>query len=609
MAELRVTELDFDDIKQNLKTYLQSQDEFNSYNFEGSGMNVLLNLLAYNTHYNAYLANMIHNEAFLDSAIKRASVVSKAKHLSYVPRSTTAAKAVVDILVNSPTGSPNTLTLNRFTTFTSNVGGSSFTFSNINDVTISPINGQYLFEDVVLYEGTPLTFTYAVGEVGPTVKYEIPNANVDTTTLLVTVQNSSSDLTTTVFTKVTDITSVTPTSNVYYLEENYNGRYEIYFGDNILGKQLSAGNIIRIEYLITNGEAANIFDGVTQTFSLNGSIGGSSSVLVTVIQVSAGGAEAETIDQIKFNAPRNFVSQNRAVTAEDYANIIRQNFAGVESITVWGGEDNDPPIYGKVFISLKPFAGTVISETQKAQIKTDILASRGVVSVIPEFVDPIYTYVGVNANVRYDAKVTTKSTSQIVELVRAAIEGFFTNNLQQFDRNLVYSRLAASIDAADPSIYGNSFSLKLQKRIKPTLNLGQSWEIRFNTRVHPGDVESTRFFTSINGLLVAARLADLPNDMPPNYDGSGTLFLINADTNQNLLSVGTVNYATGSMTINNLVVTGFQQNQTDIRITVSQQEDSMNVDVINNEILLIDDSTGNRLINRNAGVFISVTPI
>jgi hypothetical protein len=609
MAELRVTELDFDDIKQNLKTYLQSQDEFNSYNFEGSGMNVLLNLLAYNTHYNAYLANMIHNEAFLDSAIKRASVVSKAKHLSYVPRSTTAAKAVVDILVNSPTGSPNTLTLNRFTTFTSNVGGSSFTFSNINDVTISPINGQYIFEDVVLYEGTPLTFTYAVSEVGPTVKYEIPNANVDTTTILVTVQNSSSDLTTTVFTKVTDITSVTPTSNVYYLEENYNGRYEIYFGDNILGKQLSAGNIIRIEYLITNGEAANIFDGVTQTFSLNGSIGGSSSVLVTVIQVSAGGAEAETIDQIKFNAPRNFVSQNRAVTAEDYANIIRQNFAGVESITVWGGEDNDPPIYGKVFISLKPFEGTVISETQKAQIKTDILASRGVVSVIPEFVDPIYTYVGVNANVRYDAKVTTKSTSQIVELVRAAIEGFFTNNLQQFDRNLVYSRLAASIDAADPSIYGNSFSLKLQKRIKPTLNLGQSWEIRFNTRVHPGDVESTRFFTSINGLLVAVRLADSPNDMPPNYDGSGTMFLINADTNENLLSVGTVNYATGSMTINNLVVTGFQQNQTDIRITVSQQEDSMNVDVINNEILILDDSTGNRLINRNAGVFISVTPI
>lgn len=609
MAELRVTELDFDTIKQNLKTYLQSQDEFNSYNFEGSGMNVLLNLLAYNTHYNAYLANMIHNEAFLDSAIKRSSIVSKAKHLSYVPRSTTAAKAIVDIIVNNPVGSPSTLTIPRFTNFTSTIGGTNFNFSNVTDITISPISGEYIFEEVKLFEGTPLTFTYNVTETGPSAKYEIPNANVDTNTLLVTVQNSLSDLTTVVFTKVVDITSVTPTSNVYYLEENYSGKYEIYFGDGILGKELSAGNIIRIEYMITNGDAANVFSGLTQTFSLNGSIGGSSTVSITVVQTSAGGSAAETIDEIKFNAPRNYISQNRAVTPDDYVNIIKQNFPGVESISVWGGEDNDPPIYGKVFISLKPFSGTVISETQKAEIKNDILKSRNVVSVIPEFIDPTFLYVGVNAAVRYDAKITTKSASQIADLVRVAIENFFSNNLQQFDKNLVYSRLAASIDAADPSIYGNSFTLRLQKRITPTLNLGQSWEIKYNTKIHPGDVESTRFYTVINTSLVAVRLIDSPNDMPPDYNGTGTVFLINADTGEQLLTVGTVNYATGVININNLVVAGFQQNQTDIRITTAQQEDSLNVDVSNNEILLLDDSTANRLINRNAGVFISVTTV
>lgn len=606
MTQSRITELDYDSIKENLKTFLKSQSEFDSYNFEGSGLTVLMNLLAYNTHYNAYLANMVHNEAFLDSAVKRSSVVSRAKMLSYLPRSSRAAKAVVNIIASNPLGSPTFLTLDRNTKFTGSVNGTDFSFVNIEAVTITPLNNVYRFNNVTLVEGYPYTNTFTVVNPGPQEKYEIPNDNIDTTTIRVTVQNSSSDSTTTVYNLADDITTIGAESAVYYIEENYKGKYEIFFGDGILGKKLSAGNIIRVEYVITNGSAANIASNINQTFSLSTSAPQLGVVSITTIQNSTGGAEPESINDIKFNAPRSFISQGRAVTANDYTSLLQSLGGNIESVTSWGGEESNPPQYGKVFISLKPYQGYQITNTQKETIKREILQKRNIVSIIPEFVDPDYIYVTLNTNVRYTTADTTKSSSQIEILVRDSIRQYFSQELQKFDRNLILSRLAAAIDAADPSIYGSSTTLKLQRRIVPIVSYVQSFQMNYNTKIHPGDVESTRFYVEVNGVPIVARITDEPDQMPPDYNGTGTLYLFNAETNAFIKNIGTVNYATGEMVINNIVVSGYFSDQTDIRISVKQQEDSRDIIINTNQILVLDDSTANKLISRDSGVTVNV---
>ena len=448
MTQSRITELDYDSIKENLKTFLKSQSEFDSYNFEGSGLTVLMNLLAYNTHYNAYLANMVHNEAFLDSAVKRSSVVSRAKMLSYLPRSSRAAKAVVNLISVNPPGSPTFLTLDRNTRFTGSVNGTDFSFVNIDAVTITPLNGVYRFNNVTLVEGYPYTNTFTVVNPGPHEKFELPNDNIDTTTIRVTVQNSSSDSTTTVYTLAEDITTIGADSAVYYIEENYKGKYEIFFGDGILGKKLSAGNIIRVEYIITNGPAANIASNINQTFSLTTNAPQLGIVSITTVQNSTGGAEPEGINDIKFNAPRSFIAQGRAVTSNDYTALLQSLGGNIESVTSWGGESSTPPQYGKVFISLKPFDGYQITNTQKETIKREILQKRNIVSIIPEFVDPDYIYVTISTNVRYNTKNTTKSSSQIEILVREAVRQYFSQELQKFDRDLILSRKNTSCTCA-----------------------------------------------------------------------------------------------------------------------------------------------------------------
>lgn len=606
MSQSRITELDFDSIKENLKTFLKSQDEFDSYNFEGSGLNVLMNLLAYNTHYNAYLANMVHNEAFLDSAVKRSSVVSRAKMLSYLPRSIKSAKAYVDIIASNPPGLPTYLTLDKYTQFSGDVNGTTFSFINLNPITITPIDGVYAFRNVELVEGYSYVNTFTSVNPGPQEKFEIPNVNIDTDTLRVTVQNSTSDSTTVVYTLAEDITTVGSTSTVYYLEENYKGKYEIFFGDGILGNKLSAGNIIRIEYVITNGPVANIASNINQTFTLNTPATQLGVVSVTTLQNSIGGAEAETIENIKFNAPRNFISQGRAVTAEDYNSILRTIGGNIESVATWGGEESTPPQYGKVFISLKPYTGYQITNTQKEVIKREILRQRNIVSIIPEFVDPDYIYVSINTNVRYSTTSTTKSSSQIEVQVRDSIANYFTVELQKFNQNLILSRLSAAIDASDESVYGSSTIIKLQRRIAPIVSYVQSYQLNYNAKIHPGDINSTRFYVDVNGSPVVARIADSPNQMPPNYNGTGTLYIYNAETDAFIKNIGNVNYATGEVVITNLVISGYYADQTDIRINIEVQEDSRDIIVTTNQILVLDDSTANKLVSRDAGVTVNI---
>jgi hypothetical protein len=612
MSNLRIAELDFDQIKTNLKTFLNAQTEFTDYDFEGSGLSTLLDVLAYNTHYNAYLANMVVNEMFLDSAVKRSSAVSIAKHLGYTPVSARGAVANLDIVVTNPSNLPASLTMERYTPFTSTVDGVPYTFLTTDAKTAQRVGSTYTFAGVDVTEGTLLNYSYVVSDITPAAKYEIPNEAVDTTTIKVSVQTSSSDTTTTTYTLSTDITGIGSTSAVYYLEQNPQGKYQIYFGDGIIGKSLAAGNIITIQYLVATGSAVNVSSTVSQSFTAGTTIGGSSAIAITVNSNSTGGANTESITSIKFNAPRVNASKNRAVTATDYEALILANYAGAESVSVWGGEDNDPPYYGKVLISLKPYSGFTISDATKNSIKNNILKSKQGITIIPEFVDPTFFFVNITADIVYNSSITTLSSDQIKTQVNTAITDYFSTNLQKFNKEFIYSALTSAILAKNSSITSALISLKLQRRIIPTLNTTNLFtgdtSIKYRNPLKPGTILSSYFFISLGGVSTLVKITDLPNDTPPNDSGSGVLRLVNV-VNSSIVAtnVGTVDYGTGVISISGITPTGIPAGVTDIRITGTVQEASYNLTVSRSEILVQDDTTINKIGGLLAGTTINVT--
>ena len=329
-TKLQVTELDFDDIKNNLKTYMKNQTEFTDYNFEGSGLSTIIDLLAYNTHYLAMNANMAVNESFLDTATLRSSVVSHAKTLGYTPRSARAPVAYVDVTLNSFTG--GSATISKGTKFTTKVNDSTYGFVVNAAQTVSPVNGITRFVNLPIYEGTLVTAKYTVDSANLDKKYMVTDARADTTTLKVSVQNSVSDATLTTYTLATDISQVTKTSDVYFLQEVEDGKFEVYFGDGVVGSKPTDGNIVILEYIVTNKDKANgasVFSGT--------SVGGESDITVATLVSASGGAEPETIESIKYNAPLDYSSQGRAVTTQDYKTIVPQVYADTKAIQVWGG--------------------------------------------------------------------------------------------------------------------------------------------------------------------------------------------------------------------------------------------------------------------------------
>lgn len=611
MANLRVAELDFDQIKTNLKQFLQAQQEFTDYDFEGSGLSTLIDVLAYNTHYNAYLANMLVNEMFLDSSVKRSSAVSLAKHLGYTPRSTRSAKALLNVIINNPTGNPTTVTINRYTPFNITLNNVPYTFYNIKAQDVTPSNGVYQINDLEVVEGTPLEISYVVTNPGPDEKFEIPSAVVDTTTLLVTVQTSATDTTSQSFTLSEDITSLDGTSTVYFLEENPFERYQIFFGDGVLGKKLTVGNIISIRYIASGGSKANTSNTITQSFTTT-TIGGSSDVTVLTATNPRGGAEKESIASIKFNAPRTNSAKNRAVTASDYQTLITASFSEAESVTVWGGEDNNPPAYGKVFISLKPSEGYFITKSTKDNVLNSILKDKKVLAIIPEIIDPEYFYVNLIVDIVYDSGITTKTTSQIKDTITSAILNYFKSDLQQFNKTFNKSRLNKLLLDSDNSIQSILLKIKLQQRFPIYLNVANSFEsersIQLQNSIIPGSVISSRFYQLINNIQVLSKFVDIPDTSPPDNLGTGTLQILNSiDGSVSVSRAGTVNYGTGEIIINNFIPTTLPNSINDFRVTAAIQEASQNLKVYRNQILVLDDSTLNPLAGREAGVTITVT--
>ena len=580
-TKLQVTELDFDQIKDNLKTYMKNQTEFSDYNFEGSGMSQIIDLLAYNTHYLAMNANFAMNEAFLDSATLRSSVVSHAKGLGYTPRSARAPVAYVDVTLNSSTAVSATLA--KGTRFTTKVDGSTFGFVVNEDISTTPTNGVMRFINVPIYEGTLITSRYTVDLNNIEQKFLISDDRGDTTTLKVSVQTSGSDVSTTTYTLATDITQVTSGAKVYFLQESTDGKFEVYFGDGVVGSSISNGNIVQLEYVVTNKDKAN----GAKSFSTT-SVSGETDVTVALLVAALGGAEPETISSIKFNAPLDYSSQGRAVTTQDYKTILPTVYAGTQAVQVWGGEDNDPPIYGQVFLSVRTKSGTNLTQAQKNSIAVD-LKKYNIASIRPTFVNPLITKIKLKVDFKFDSKTTTKTVGDLETLIRSTLATYNSGDLLNFDVVFRHSKISGLIDATDTSILSNTTRLTLNQIITPTLNASTQYVIDFNNALynpHSGHNATLGGITSSTGFTIAGNT----NTLYIDDDGNGiirTYYLVGGQTRTYVdASAGTINYSSGKIVLTDLNITS--ASNTDGTISVDILPASNDVVSVRNQLLEID---------------------
>lgn len=549
--KIQVTELDFDGIKQNLKTYLQGQSEFSDYNFDGSGMAILLDLLALNTHYNGLYLNLAVNEAFLDSASKRSSVVSQAKELGYTPRSSKSATANVTItMINEQVGAPTYIEIPTFSVFTTSLDEITYSFYNVAPKLAYKNGTNYVFENVELKEGTLLSYKYTVANGS---RYILPNANIDTSTLSVTIQDNAQSSTFDVFTESKTIIDINGDSKVYFLKENYDGLYEMEFGNDIIGKALSNGNVINIQYLICSEDKPN----GANTFAYGGVLPSNTSAFVSTNDAAYGGSSPESIDSIKWNAPRIYTTQNRCVTSNDYKSLIKSMY-DVTDVNVWGGEMNIPPQYGKVYISVVPKNKEFLDDADKDYILTNIVNPRKSLAITPEFVEPNYLKLALNVTFYYNANLTTRTYTELSALILQTIIDYKNSNLNTFDGIFRLSRLSADIDNCETAITSNSINFKIHREIQPIFNINTGYSIVIGNSIYRSVDPSESVISS--GFYIPDSSYIYYIDDSPNATGySGVLRLFYKDINGNKVivrNIGTLNYSTGSIDIVDLTITG-----------------------------------------------------
>ena len=532
---LRISELDFDTIKTNLKTFLNQQSEFTDYDFDGAGLNILLDILAYNTHYNAYYLNMVANEAFLDTALLRDSAVSHAKTLNYIPHSTRAPVAIIDFSVESNTTTAATMTISEGFSFLSNqIDSKSYNFVVLDDVTVTKANSQFVFENLEIYEGQLVTYNFTHNSATNTKQvFTLPDNNIDTTTLKVTVAPSVGNTSTSVYNKVTDILNVDGTSEVFFLQEERSGKYQIYFGNDVVGKSLPDGASVSTTYLLNNGTAANKANNFVATATITDSLGNSqTNFTITPVSAAAGGADRESVDDIKFSAAAQFSTQNRLVTFKDYESYILNNYPNLDSVSIWGGEDNVPRVYGKVFVSLKPTANYYISEAEKQRIIDEIISPKAIVAVQTEILDPEFLYLIVENTVQYDAKKTNSSETSIKQSIRNAVLAYRDRELNKFDTRFILSKLQDGVDETDMNaILGSETIVRVQKRFKPNIGSSQAYTINFNVPLHRGTI-SNKLVSSEFGVNDSngVRRSVTFEEIPQSFSGITSISISNPGT-------------------------------------------------------------------------------
>lgn len=585
LNDLTVDELNFELIKTNFTSYLKAQDQFRDYNFDASGLQVLLDLLAYNTYYNSFYLNMIVNETFLATAQKRNSVVNLARSLNYTPRSTTSATIAGTALL-SVTGSPSVITIPAYTTFSGSIDSITYTFNTIESITVSASSGIYS-TDLTLKEGRFITQRYVVNSSDSDQRFLITNPGIDTSTLTVIVQNSVADTTQYNHTKVKDFVQITSSSKVYFIEEVEDQQYEIFFGDGVLGSALVNGNVVILQYLVSSGEAGNDIQALTFT----GSIENVTGITFTEDEPSSGGANRENISKIKFNAPKAYQAQNRVVTVEDYKSLILQQ-NNVKSVSVWGGEDNDPPRYATVFISVVPENGEALTPTEKNIIANSVIKPKRILTVSTEFVDPEYIFLIVNAVVKYDINQTILSSTSLKTIVIDIIKNYNTNDINEFSKYFRYSKLSRLIDLGERSILNTLLTIQMRKETDVQLGAGVRYEVNFSNPIN----NNTLGRPSTHPYGVGNQLTS--NEF--SYGGFNQCYLeenngiirIYRKSGADLIGLasnaGTLDYNTGKIILNNFAPTAFADGGTTLKLVAIPK----NLDILplRNQIIKILDN-------------------
>lgn len=590
-SEISVTELDFDLIKGKLIDYFKADPTFQDYEFEGSALNIILDILSYNTHMNAVMANMAANEMFIDSAQLRSSVVSLAKAIGYTPRSKRTATAEIDIYFPYVSGFPAYITIDAGTRF---VTPNGMIFSTKEQLLAYPkvdgLTGEYLIEEVDIYEGVYNSFKYTVDN-SISQNFVVPSNDADITSLK--VRNISGNIVTE-YTKNDNITLVGSTSNVFFLHERADGRFEVTFGDGIIGKKPISGSTLELSYIISkHGEEANN----SSVFQKTQSIDGVSNYTISTRVVAYGAADPESIDSIRDKAPKMYKAQSRAVTTTDYENFMLAEYPWIESMSIWGGEYNEPPHYGKVFIAIKPKHTEILSNSLKESIKTNLINKYNVVTVIPEIVSPDYLYILVNTAVEYNVGITTLTANEIASLVNGSISQYFIDTTQLFNRPLYYSKLSSAIDASAVPISNSITSLKMMKRISPEIGVLETREMKFSNPIVPGSL-----YTSYYNLLGTSGATSKQIILD---DGLGNLYSKNMLTGEIVFqNVGSINYETGAIS-HTITVYDLPPDTLDLRFYCTPSK--LNITPGYNQIILLDNSPAIVDYGRAQGVTIKVT--
>ena len=603
-SSLKVLNLDFDDLKESFSTFLASQDKFKDYNFTGSGLNVLMDILAYNAHYTGFYTNMVANEMFLDTATIRDSIVSHAKQLGYTPRSITSSRTNLKIIAETAE-LENSGYLERNTPFVALASdGSTYTFRNQTPMKYLPTRFsndsgatiEWTIENVEVVEGEFKTESFIVDSNNETQKFIITSDKIDTSTLLVRVQKSTEDIEgyDIPWERGLDTNLLTPSSKVYFLQETNDGLYEIFFGDNIAGQAVENNNVIIVEYMASNGEDSN---GIgynevegTPTFTMPEGWD------ITVVDHAQGGADRESDESIRYYAPRSYQAQERAVTVGDYEFLIGRDYPFADSVRVWGGEDNDPPVYGKVFVAVKPKNGTVLSDLEKISLRNTILKERNLVGIQPEIINPDYVYILFNSVVHYVPSKTNKSAIEIQGLIEAGMSQYATSSLEKFDNHFRYSNFSAYLDSLDVSIMGTATDIRMQKRFEPTFDVSISYKINFYNAIwHPVGAGCGSVITS-NGFSIfdpeKATDADPYSTGYIDDDGMGNVRIYVIDDSKKRYintTAGTVDYCNGIVELKSFnphaLISGVY-----LKITVVPAERAGEMSVRRDMILLVDEN-------------------
>lgn len=555
-SKINVSDLDFDEIALNLKSYLKGQDKFKDYDFEGSTMSMLIDLLAYSSHISAVNTNIAASELFLDSAQIRKNVVSRAKDLGFTPASEKCSSAVVDINlrnVRNPDGTlPSTtdMILQRGAIFSTSYDGTTYEYVVPSSVRPQQNKTNYFYSDVNLVQGQYVTDKYIHDNQIQNPKYVLSNARVDKSHITVTV-DSNGDIET--YTLSTDISNISTESRVYYAQENDEQFTEIYFGDGVLGKRLKDGDLITITYIVVDEEHA---DGAN-IFNMQTGINGFFDAVITTKQSSTGGAEKESIDSIKFKANKFYTSQNRLVTLNDYKAKVSEYYPNADAVAVWGGEDNDPPEYGKVFLAIKPNNADYLSDTEKKTV-VDKLKALNILTVRPIIVEPEITKILLTTTFKYNAKNTDLSVGELENIVTNAINEFDATNLNNFDAVFRHSKLLQAIDESNTAIMSNTTNVRLRKNLTASVNAEKGYTVNFgNAFYNPhtdhnkaggGVISSTGFYVQ----------GDAVNIQYFDEDGSGNLrryYLSGSSRVYQDNAAGTIEYSSGKITINAITFT------------------------------------------------------